>query len=182
MNSRNVCLTVLKTGKAKIRCQSIQCPVRVCLQGTDGAFSLPQWSKGRGTPVPTSPGGREANQPEKKNWKSDPGRDIPHLAPKGLVMRFSVWFVLGQGMRLTRNREAEAAGAGWDHLLKNFAWLGLVLGLQASPHSFEAREQNLFLPHRRHPGKKKKQRPCQCPSSIFRVLETDLALCSCYLS
>lgn len=96
-------------------------------------------------------------------------------------MRFSVWFVLGQGMRLTRNREAEAAGAGWDDLLKNLAWLGLVLGLQGSPHSFGAREQNLFLPHRRHPGKKNR-RPCQCPSSIFRVLETDLALYSCYLS
>lgn len=91
---------------------------------------------------------------------------MPRLAPKGLVMRFSVWFVLGQGMRLTRNREAEAAGAGWDHLLKNLAWLGLVMGLQGSPHSFGAREQNLFLPHRRHP-EKKNRRPCQCPSSIF---------------
>ena len=56
-------------------------------------------------------------------------------------MRFSVWFVLGQGMRLTRNREAEAAGAGWNHLLKNLAWLGLVLGLQGSPHVLIALEQ-----------------------------------------
>lgn len=80
-------------------------------------------------------------------------------------MRFSVWFVLGQGMRLVGDREAEAAGAGWNHLLKNLAWLGLVLGLQGSPHSFGAREQNLFLPNRRHPEKKE----IAGPASVLRA-------------
>lgn len=70
-----------------------------CLHGAKGKAHLCQ---------PPQEGGKLTSQ-RKRIGKLAQG-ETP--APKGLAMCFSVWFVLGQGMRLTRNREAEAAGAG----------------------------------------------------------------------
>lgn len=67
--------------------------------------------------MPIPAGGEEVNQLERKSCQSDTGRDTASPTPKGLVICLRECSDLGWGMKPRREREGEAAGAGWHHLL-----------------------------------------------------------------